>query len=197
MVVIILGIIVLLAATVLKRSPQPSSRFGGIVRIAGAVIIGAGIISSAFKVIDPGMVGVQVLFGKVQDNSLESGLHMINPLVDVTEFDTRTQNYTMSATHNEGDVQGDDIAGTVKQGEDEFAWKAHRAPAVNTPENHSSLCRPRHKHIVLTVPREIEVPVLPNFRSVVEPHPIHRNAAPELWTYVPLRKHLGVLKQVI
>jgi len=108
MVVIILGIIVLLAGTVLKRSPQPSSRFGGILSVAGIVIIGAGILSSAFTVVDPGMVGVQVLFGKVQDKPLESGLHMINPLVDITEFDIRTQNYTMSATHNEGDVQGDD-----------------------------------------------------------------------------------------
>ena len=108
MIVIILGIIILLAGTVLKRSPQPSSRFGGILSVAGVVIIVAGVVSSAFKVIDPGMVGVQVLFGKVQDKPLESGLHAINPLVDVTEFDTRTQNYTMSGTHNEGDVQGDD-----------------------------------------------------------------------------------------
>jgi regulator of protease activity HflC (stomatin/prohibitin superfamily) len=108
MVVIILGIIVLIAGTVVKRSPQPTNRFGGILSVAGTVIIVAGIVSSAFKVIDPGMVGVQVLFGKVQDKPLESGLHMINPLVDVTEFDTRTQNYTMSGTHNEGDVQGDD-----------------------------------------------------------------------------------------
>jgi len=108
MVVIILGIIVFFAGTVLKRSPQPSSRFGSILSVAGAVIVIAGVVSSAFKVIDPGMVGVQVLFGKVQDKPLESGLHAINPLVDITEFDTRTQNYTMSGTHNEGDVQGDD-----------------------------------------------------------------------------------------
>jgi regulator of protease activity HflC (stomatin/prohibitin superfamily) len=108
MIVVILGIIVLIAGTVVKRSPQPSSRFGSILSVAGVVIIVAGIVSSAFKVIDPGMVGVQVLFGKVQDKPLESGLHMINPLVDITEFDTRTQNYTMSGTHNEGEVQGDD-----------------------------------------------------------------------------------------
>jgi len=39
---------------------------------------------------------------------LESGLHIIDPLVDVTIFDTRTQNYTMSSKSNEGQVQGDD-----------------------------------------------------------------------------------------
>lgn len=108
MLILVLGVIVLVAGTVLKRSPQPGNRFGGIVTIAGIVIIALGALSSTFKVIEPGMVGVQVLFGKVQDRPLESGLHMINPFVEVTDFDTRTQNYTMSATHNEGDVQGDD-----------------------------------------------------------------------------------------
>src|SRR5882724_7834210 len=30
----------------------------------------------------------------------------------------------------DGRVQGDDITGAVKQGQDEFAWKAHRATAT-------------------------------------------------------------------
>jgi regulator of protease activity HflC (stomatin/prohibitin superfamily) len=63
---------------------------------------------SVFKTIPPGKVGVQVLFGKVQNDILESGLHVINPLVDVTLFDIQTQNYTMSSVHSEGEVQGDD-----------------------------------------------------------------------------------------
>jgi len=105
----ILGVIILIAGIVLKRSPQqPAGRVGNILNIAGIIILVAGIVSSAFKVVDPGTVGVQVLFGKVQEKPLESGLHTVNPLVDITEFDTRTQNYTMSGTHNEGDVQGDD-----------------------------------------------------------------------------------------
>ena len=31
----------------------------------------------------------------------------------------------------DGRLQGDDLAGTVKQGSDEFGWKAHRAPAAS------------------------------------------------------------------
>jgi acetamidase/formamidase len=31
----------------------------------------------------------------------------------------------------DGQLQGDDIAGTVKQGEEQFTWKAHRAPVVS------------------------------------------------------------------
>ena len=61
-----------------------------------------------FKQVEAGTVGVQTLFGKVQDNVLESGLHVINPLVEVTVFDIKTQNYLMSAKENEGTVQGDD-----------------------------------------------------------------------------------------
>jgi regulator of protease activity HflC (stomatin/prohibitin superfamily) len=108
MVILILGVIVLIVGTVLKRSPEPQNRFGGIVTIVGLVILALGVLSSTFKIIEPGKVGVQALFGKVQDNYLESGLHMINPMVDVTTFSIQTENYTMSARSNEGQVEGDD-----------------------------------------------------------------------------------------
>jgi len=61
-----------------------------------------------FKQIDAGKVGVQSLYGNVQSDILESGLHVINPLLDVTDFDIQTQNYTMSAIHSEGAQEGDD-----------------------------------------------------------------------------------------
>ncbi|MGF7078735.1 prohibitin family protein [Mucilaginibacter sp. UYCu711] len=108
MVILILGVIVLVVGTVLKRSPEPQNRFGGIVTIVGLVILALGVLSSTFKIIEPGKVGVQALFGKVQDNYLESGLHIINPLVDVTTFSIQTENYTMSARSGEGQVEGDD-----------------------------------------------------------------------------------------
>jgi regulator of protease activity HflC (stomatin/prohibitin superfamily) len=108
MCLIILGVVVLVAGIMIKRSPEPAGRFGGIVSIIGIAIAAIGLVFSVFKVIEPGKVGVQVLFGKVQSDVLESGLHIINPLVDVTVFNTQTQNYTMSAVHTEGDVQGDD-----------------------------------------------------------------------------------------
>jgi len=108
MLIAILGIIVLVVGIVLKRSPEPGNRFGGIVNTVGIVIIALGLALSMFKQIEAGSVGVQTLFGKVQDNVLESGLHIINPLVEVHTFDIRTQNYTMSARAGEGQVQGDD-----------------------------------------------------------------------------------------
>lgn len=108
MLIAILGVIILIVGIVMKRSPEPASNLSGIATIVGVVVILLGISSSAFKVIDPGKVGVQTLFGQVQGDVLPSGLHIIDPLVDVTTFSVQTENYTMSAKSNEGQVEGDD-----------------------------------------------------------------------------------------
>ncbi len=108
MFIAILGIIILVAGTVLKRSSGPLSRFNGIATTAGGVIAILGLLLSAVKIIEPGRVGVQTLFGKVQNDILESGPHLINPFVDVTTFSIQTENYTMSAKSTEGQVEGDD-----------------------------------------------------------------------------------------
>ncbi len=66
------------------------------------------LILATATVVPAGNVGVQVLFGNVQAEGLESGFHVINPLVEITNMDVRTQAYTMSATHSEGTIKGDD-----------------------------------------------------------------------------------------
>jgi regulator of protease activity HflC (stomatin/prohibitin superfamily) len=106
---IIIGIILLVVSFTLKTNvANPFSKFSNILRIGGLVIIALGIFSSMFKQIDAGKVGVQSLYGSVQNDVLESGLRLINPLMEVTIFDTQTQNYTMSAVHGEGAQEGDD-----------------------------------------------------------------------------------------
>jgi regulator of protease activity HflC (stomatin/prohibitin superfamily) len=108
MLIAILGIIALIIGMVMKRSPEPANRFARIVTNVGVVIIVLGLITACYKQVEPGEVGVQTLFGKVQSDVLESGPHFINPLVNVTTFSVQTQNYTMSAKSNEGQVEGDD-----------------------------------------------------------------------------------------
>ena len=106
---IIIGIILLAVSFSIKNNlNNPFSKFSGILRTIGIVVIALGIFSSIFKQIDAGKVGVQSLYGSVKPDVLESGLQLINPLMDVTIFDTQTQNYTMSAVHNEGAQEGDD-----------------------------------------------------------------------------------------
>ncbi len=70
-----------------------------------AVII---LLVGSFVTVEPGEVGVKVLFGSTDQDVLTSGFHAINPLVNVVRMDVRTQAYTMSGKANEGQVKGDD-----------------------------------------------------------------------------------------
>jgi len=77
--------------------------------IAGAFLIFLlTLILASVKQIEPGVVGVQKLFGRVSNNTLESGLNLVNPLVKVVMFDIKTENYTMSGINDEGSTQRDD-----------------------------------------------------------------------------------------
>jgi regulator of protease activity HflC (stomatin/prohibitin superfamily) len=105
---IILGIILLIIGFAFKNSETQMSKFARTFQIVGTVLIALGLFASMFKQIDAGKVGVKALYGRVENDILESGLHLINPLLDVTEFDVQTQNYTMSAIHSEGAQEGDD-----------------------------------------------------------------------------------------
>jgi regulator of protease activity HflC (stomatin/prohibitin superfamily) len=108
MALIVIGMIVLIVGFVIARNPGPAQRFAGSVKIAGVLIMIAGVLMSSVVQIDAGQVGVKKLFGKVQNDVLQSGLHMINPLVEVTRLDIKTQNYTMSGVHDEGVKAADD-----------------------------------------------------------------------------------------
>jgi regulator of protease activity HflC (stomatin/prohibitin superfamily) len=105
---IIFGIIVLVIATVVTNKFDVLKRFSSIAKGVGISMIIFGAMSSCLKQIDAGHVGVKILFGNVQDDILTSGLNFINPVLDVKELDIKTQNYTMSGIHDEGNQAGDD-----------------------------------------------------------------------------------------
>jgi len=108
MFLIILGVLVLLAGIFVSRQHDQSARFGNLIRIAGLVVIIAGALTSMFKVIDAGTVGVRSIFGKVDNDVLYSGLNVVNPVAEITTFDVKTQNYTMSGATDEGSPSADD-----------------------------------------------------------------------------------------
>jgi regulator of protease activity HflC (stomatin/prohibitin superfamily) len=108
MTLFILGLILLIIGTLIGHRPSPFSVYTIYLRIGGVLIMLVGLLNACFVQIGTGEVGVQVLFGSVQNNTLGSGLHFINPLMDVQRLDIKTQNYTMSAVHNEGAQEGDD-----------------------------------------------------------------------------------------
>jgi len=108
MFLLILGLVALIVGFQLSRADNPVQKFSNPLRIAGVILLLVGASVSMFKVIDAGQVGVKTLFGKVENDVLYSGLNVVNPLVEVTNFDTKTQNYTMSGIHDEGTKAGDD-----------------------------------------------------------------------------------------
>ncbi len=108
MLLIIIGALLLLASKSIDNPNLIFAKFASPIRKAAIVLIVLGISSSTIKQIDAGEVGVQSVFGKVSDRTLTSGLNFVNPLASVTVFDAKTQNYTMSAVHDEGDREGDD-----------------------------------------------------------------------------------------
>ncbi|MBK7561318.1 MAG: prohibitin family protein [Chitinophagaceae bacterium] len=107
MVVIIIGIAVLIAGFALQKNPE-FGRFAKTVRSMALMIIVAGILIKCTVQINAGQIGVKSLFGKVQNDVLSSGLHIINPFIEVQRLDIKTQNYTMSGIHDEGTKSGDD-----------------------------------------------------------------------------------------
>ena len=105
---IILSVVLFIAAIVVAKLNEKAAFLANPIKAIAVAVFIIGVLSASIVQIDAGKVGIQKLFGNVQKDVLYSGLHFINPFLDVIEVDTRTQNYTMSGVHNEGDKVGDD-----------------------------------------------------------------------------------------
>ena len=108
MFLIIVGIVLYLAGQGIGSPNLVFSKYSPTFKIVGIAFALIGLLTSAVKQIDAGEVGVQSVFGKVVPETLSSGLNFVNPIANVYIFDGKTQNYTMSAVHDEGDRTGDD-----------------------------------------------------------------------------------------
>ena len=109
MVLIILGIILFIAAIAInKQQREELHKVANGLRLGALVLIVIGVLTACIKQINAGQIGVKSLFGKIDNDILTSGLNVVNPLVEVNTIDVKTQNYTMSAIHDEGDKAGDD-----------------------------------------------------------------------------------------
>ncbi|MFM1819712.1 MAG: hypothetical protein RLZZ402_71 [Bacteroidota bacterium] len=104
---IFLGILLFVGANTISPN-LVFYKYAKTLKVVGAVFAILGLTSSAVVQVDAGEVGVQSIFGKVQSSTLNSGLNFVNPLAKVIVFDAKTQNYTMSGVHDEGDKAGDD-----------------------------------------------------------------------------------------
>lgn len=108
MFMIILGIVFLAAIAALAKANPKFAKFAPVGRLVAILFILLGISTACIKQIDAGEIGVKKLFGSIQPEVLPSGLHFVNPLLDITRLDIKTQNYTMSGVNDEGHKSGDD-----------------------------------------------------------------------------------------
>ncbi|MFH1822121.1 MAG: prohibitin family protein [Patescibacteria group bacterium] len=85
--------------------------------IAVLAILAIWLFFASIVIIDAGETGVYSLFGKVKDEELRSGFHLVIPLAKVTKMTIRTEEYTMSIAQGEGKKAGADaITSLTKEG---------------------------------------------------------------------------------
>lgn len=81
------------------------------------VILALWLFFASIVIVDAGETGVYSLFGKVKDQELKSGFHLVIPLAKVTKISIRTEEYTMSIAQGEGKkAAADAIASLTKEG---------------------------------------------------------------------------------
>ena len=108
MFLFILGLLALIAGFAINTPALQFARFARPLKVVGLILMVLSLLTASVRQIDAGHVGVISLFGNVSDRTLAPGLNWVNPLAAVTEFDTKTQNYTMSLSRDEGQKEGDD-----------------------------------------------------------------------------------------
>lgn len=87
-----------------------------ILTIVGVVLL-LWLFFASIVIVDAGETGVYSLFGKVKDEELSSGFHLVIPLARVTKMSIRTEEYTMSIITTEGKRTGDDsITALTREG---------------------------------------------------------------------------------
>lgn len=108
MALVVIGILLMIASLFLRGSLDQLKKIMPVLQGVGLLLVIVGFLMACFVQVGAGQVGVKTLFGRVEDDVLASGLHFVNPLVNVTQMDIKTENYTMSGVHDEGNKEGDD-----------------------------------------------------------------------------------------
>ena len=105
---LILGISALAVRFLGRLVEVPVRRFVRPISAGLATLAGLAAVFSLLAVVPAGHVGVPVIFGGVQSRSLAEGLNVVNPFAVVHPITVRTETYTMSGVHDEGQKVGDD-----------------------------------------------------------------------------------------
>jgi len=109
---IVVGIFMLkkYGITTSGMNPKAIKKIGTLIAIAVIVLV---VLVKSIVIIQPGYVGIQILFGTVLEKTLENGVHVINPLCNIKKMNVRLAEYTMSKTSSEGERSGNDSISTL------------------------------------------------------------------------------------
>lgn len=84
--------------------------------IIGAILLVI-LLANSIIIVEAGFTGVYSLFGKVKEEEIKSGLHLVNPFAKIIPMTIRTEEYTMSVISGEGKKKGADaIVALTKEG---------------------------------------------------------------------------------
>ncbi len=85
--------------------------------LAVLIIFGLWLFFASIVIVEAGETGVYSLFGKVKNEELKSGFHLVIPIAKVTKMSIRTEEYTMSIAQGEGKkAAADAITSLTKEG---------------------------------------------------------------------------------
>ncbi|HEY9166403.1 MAG TPA: prohibitin family protein [Candidatus Kryptonia bacterium] len=118
MTTLFLTVLFVVVGFALLTAKSSDPRFGANIKRLGFLSFGLAVIvflAASFTVIEPGYVGVPVLFGNVGSQSLSAGFHPIFFLTDVYKMSIQTKDYTMSSANSEGNRTGDDAVATLSR----------------------------------------------------------------------------------
>jgi regulator of protease activity HflC (stomatin/prohibitin superfamily) len=88
-----------------------------LILLAVLIIFALWLFFASIVIVEAGETGVYSLFGKVKDQELRSGFHLVIPVAKVTKMSIRTEEYTMSIAQGEGKRAGADaITSLTKEG---------------------------------------------------------------------------------
>lgn len=103
--IFILAIFALVSSFAASPESKPILRGVSTVGFVVGILL---IMVTMIRIVPVGHVGVNSVFGKVNLSPLPEGLHMVSPLVHTEMVSVRMDEYTMTATHDEGATRGDD-----------------------------------------------------------------------------------------
>ena len=96
--IIVFFVVAILVLSIVRKQfkeNQQAEKIVDLLRVAAGVGILVAILFKSIVQVDPGEIGVPILFGNVQDNVLTSGLNIVNPLVEIEMLDVKTLAYSM------------------------------------------------------------------------------------------------------